>query len=182
MGVLLGAALLLVACGGGAGTKDPDAGTTGGTPGSGGGSTPGQPAGVTMPPFDASVLTGGVLATFQVGPDQFRGWFTRQEATDRLVAAFAGTGAPILSICTRIRVGPGAQAHNAPWSWSVDTLLPPDFDGNCPTCQPDWPTPPIVEAGMTSGNPFNCLIPGSAVGMESRASMECMLIDVVDRR
>ena len=63
--------------------------------------------GVVMPPFDATVLSGGVLATFQVGPDQFRGWFTRQEATDRLVASFQGTAAPISSICTRIRVGPG---------------------------------------------------------------------------
>jgi hypothetical protein len=173
--------VVLVACGGGQGADDPK-GDTGVDPGGGGDPGAGDPMGVVMPPFDATTLTGGVLATFQVGPDQFRGWFTRQEATDRLVASFTGTAAPVTSICTRIRLGPGEQGHNAPWSWSVDTLLPPDLDGNCAACASSWPTPPIVEAGMSSSMPFNCTITGPVGGMESRAFMQCTLIDVIDRR
>ncbi len=175
--------LLLVACGGGAGKKAPDPGQDVGSGGSGGGGGGGGDTGMVLPPFDATQLSGGVLATFAVGQEKFRGWFTRSENTQRLVDAFTGAGAPVTTVCIRLRQGAGAAQHNAPWTWSVDTLLPSNFDGFCPTCASSWPTPSTAQAGMNAASPYNCVIQsGNAVGMEARAFMQVTLLDVVDRR
>ena len=175
--------LLLVACGGGAGGDDKGTTTNGGDESGGNDDGGGGDTGMVLPPFDASVLSGGVLATFAVGQEKFRGWFTRVENTQRLVDAFAGRAAPVTSICMRLRRGSGEQQHNAPWTWYVDTLLPSDLDGNCPTCASSWPTPSAAETGINGPSRFNCVIQsGNAVGMESRAFMQVTLIDVIDRR
>ncbi len=173
-------ALLLVACGGGPGAENP----TGSTNASGGLDSGGAGnAGMVLPPFDATQLNGGVLATFAVGSEKFRGWFTRAENTQRLVDAFAGTGAPVNSICMRLRQGAGAAQHNAPWTWSVDTLLPSDFDGNCPTCAGTWPLPSVAEGAINGPSRWNCTFQsGNATGVESRAFMQVTLLDVIDRR
>ena len=168
-------ALLLVACGGGAGSDDPDPSMN---DHDNGGDT-----GMVLPPFDATKLSGGVLATFAVGQEKFRAWFTRAENTQRLVDAFANRAAPVASICMRLRQGSGEQQHNAPWTWSVDTLLPADLDGLCLPCVSAWPTPSAAEAGINGPSRFNCTIrSGNAVGVESRAFMPVTLLDVVDRR
>ena len=171
--------LLLVACGGGAGGDDPDPSKDGDdTTGDDGGDT-----GMVLPPFDATKLSGGVLATFAVGQEKFRAWFTRAENTQRLVDAFAGRAAPVNTVCIRLRVGSGEQQHNAPWTWYVDTLLPANLDGLCLPCASSWPTPSAAEAGINGPSPFNCTFQsGNAVGMESRAFMQVTLLDVVDRR
>ncbi|MDF1700404.1 MAG: hypothetical protein P1V36_04525 [Planctomycetota bacterium] len=183
-------ALFLVACGGGSGTDAPAANTnTPGGPSGGGGSGGGTGGGGTgdpgmvLPPFDATTLTGGVLATFAVGEEKFRAWFTRAENTQPLVDAFAGTTAPITSVCLRLRLGAGAQNHNLPWSWSVDTILPSGFNGPCLGCANTRTAPSAAEAAVGTPGWLNCTIQeGNAVGFESRAFMQVTLIDLVDRR
>ncbi len=178
--------LLLAACGGGSGADAPSESTTsdGGGLGSGsGGGGAGGGGGMVLPPIDASTLSGGVLATFAAGTEKFRGWFTRAENTQRLVDAFAGTGAPVTSVCARLRLGAGAQNHNAPWTWSVDTLLPSNLDGICLGCANTRPMPSAAEAAVGTVTWLNCTFTaGNSVGLESRAFMQVTLIDVVDRR
>ena len=174
---------VLAACGGGAGTVAPSVTTsvdTGGGSNGGGGS--GDP-GMVLPPFDASSLSGGVLATFAVGTEKFRGWFTRPENTQLLVDAFNGSGAPITSICMRLRTDAGVNGYNAPWTWHVDTLLPTSFNTACPSCASSRNLPSAVEAAVGTPGWLNCrFTSGNAVGMEARASMQVTLLDVVDRR
>lgn len=178
-------AFALAACGGGGGGNAPsasgsfDTGVGGGDAGAGSGGD----GGMVLPPFDASTLTGGVLATFAVGEERFRGWFTRAEDTQRLVDAFRGTGAPINSLCMRLRVGAPVNGHNAPWSWHVDTLLPTDFDRACQPCAAARDRPSVVEAAVGTPGWLNCTFTvGNAVGIEARAAMQVSLVDVVDRR
>ena len=179
------ALLLVAACGGGAGSDDPaeDTSSGGNTTTNGGGGNGGADQGMVLPPFDATTLSGGVLATFAVGQEKFRGWFTRAEDTQRLVGAFAGTAAPVTSICMRLREGAGVQDHNAPWSWSVVEILPSNMDGFCPACASTRPTPSDAEAAVNTPAWFNCVLPvGNSVSIEARAFMVVTLIDVVDRR
>jgi hypothetical protein len=68
---------------------------------------------------DDGELTGGVLATFAVGDEQFKLWTTNETTIEQLFALQAGESqanipnGPLL-------LGPGVANHNAPWSWHFD--------------------------------------------------------------
>jgi hypothetical protein len=78
-----------------------------------GGYSPSEPS----PPADE--LRGGVLATFTVGPEQFKVWITNSAAIERVLALRAGgEGGGIPN--GKIHRGNGHAGHNAPFSWHLD--------------------------------------------------------------
>ncbi len=81
-------------------------------------------AACSSPTSPSPELRGGVVATFQVGQDQFKVFVRNPSAIDRLLAL--QRGAPGGSIPNgRILRGSGAGAHNAPRAWHLD---PVDID------------------------------------------------------
>lgn len=183
--------LAMSACGGGVaaplgsstGTVDAG-GVTGGGPG-GGGFSGG---------LDTLALRGGVLATFRVGTEQFRGWFPDGYNADRLVEASAGIGAPITTICTDVVPGSGRGAHNDPWRWSVaPTDVLTQFNAPaCALCNNPFRTPTQVENNVVSGT-LNCkhapaaesaltLPPGPITPTRYGAFMQVALVSVQDFR
>ena len=73
----------------------------------------------TEPSDPDGVLSGGVLATFAVGTDQFKVWITDAAAINRVLALSRGEpGGQIPN--GRILRGTGQGAHNAPFSWHLD--------------------------------------------------------------
>ena len=91
--------LALIACGGGNGTAEDPLPTTypplgGGGGGSGGGGGTGSGGGGSGGGGVPAELAGGVLATFQVGNEQFSLWTDVSVTGQMLVDAFAGTIPP----------------------------------------------------------------------------------------
>jgi hypothetical protein len=77
--------------------------------------------GPTSPSDPGGSLSGGVLATFAVGADQFKVWVTNPAAVARLTALHRGEpGGRIPN--GRLRRGPGRASHNAPYSWHLDPV------------------------------------------------------------
>jgi len=64
-------------------------------------------------------LKGGILATFQVGSDQFRIWVTNTTTIDEIVALQRGESQASIPTGTILR-GSGEGGHNEPWSWHID--------------------------------------------------------------
>jgi hypothetical protein len=60
-----------------------------------------------------------VLATFTVGPEQFKVWITNPAAIERVLALRAGGGGGSIPN-GRIHRGSGRAGHNAPFSWHLD--------------------------------------------------------------
>lgn len=77
-----------------------------------GGYSPSEPS----PPNE---MRGGVLATFTVGPEQFKVWITNPAAIERVLALRAGGGGGSIPN-GRIHRGSGRAGHNAPFSWHLD--------------------------------------------------------------
>jgi len=176
--------LALIACGGGNGTDENPLPTTypplgGGGGGSGGGGGTGSGGGGSGGGGVPAELAGGVLATFQVGNEQFSLWTDVSVTGQMLVDAFAGAIAPITSVCADVQPGPGQGGHNAPWNWSVRTTLTVSFGTICFGCAAAWSTPTLAEAGFLAGPPYNC-----RVGQGTRAMiwMQVVLTDVQDYR
>jgi len=70
-------------------------------------------------PTGPGELAGGVLATFEVGAEQFKVFVTSPSAIDQLLQLKEGTS--VTNIPNgRIRTGPGAARHNSPYSWHLD--------------------------------------------------------------
>ena len=70
-------------------------------------------------PAAPSDLRGGVLATFTVGDEPFTVFVTNPVAISQLFQLQQGLS--LASIPNgRLRHGPGAGAHNAPFSWHLD--------------------------------------------------------------
>jgi hypothetical protein len=69
-------------------------------------------------------LSGGVLATFAVGEEQFKVWVTDEATIQQLRDLESGD-----SLATipngRLVEGAGEADHNAPWTWHLD---PADFE------------------------------------------------------
>ena len=163
LGLVLAIALAFtaVACGGGGGGREdepafdvgaglPGAGGGGAGAGGGGAGGPGVPAG----------LTGGVLATFTAAGETFRWWVTEPGTAQRIVDAWRGTAAPIVSMDALVQQGQGTAAHNAPWNWFVhESANGVVFNAQIrPTrCFPYWLRPSEVEAGFAAGPPFPCV-------------------------
>lgn len=75
----------------------------------------------TSPVAPSPNLRGGVVATFEVGAERFRVFVTNPAAIEQLVALQRGLG--LGSIPNgRVRRGPGAGGHNAPFSWHLDPV------------------------------------------------------------
>ena len=116
LGLLLG----LTACGGGGtsggstlapGTYPVPSGPSLPPPG-----TPPDPGPTTPPAFPN--LTGGVLVTLDTGGEIWHWWVTNPTTAVYLDRAWNGTyTGPFWG---RLREGPGAEFHNAPWSWHAD--------------------------------------------------------------
>lgn len=155
---LLLALVCLAACGGGGGGDAPPGvtttlpGDTVGTDGGGGGAGGG---GGGLPPPPAG-LQGGVLATFVSSGQTFRAWVTEPVTAQRIVDTWAGTAAPITSICAQTEPNAGAANHNAPWTWSLRAAFGINFTGLCVGCAWAWQTPAQAEAGTQAGPPYNC--------------------------
>lgn len=115
LGLLLAIALAAVpaACGtdGLPGPDDP------GGPGEPGG--PGDPADPGDPGAPPAVIDDGIVATFAVAGEQFRVWVTNATTIAEIFALAAGTSRANIPNGKLLR-GPGAEDHNAPWSWHLD--------------------------------------------------------------
>lgn len=64
-------------------------------------------------------LRGGAVATFSVGSEVFKVFVTNTTAIDRLNALLERSDAGSIPN-GRIRRGPGAASHNAPYGWHLD--------------------------------------------------------------
>ena len=119
--LLLGSALALTACGGGAageagalayGTHPvPDDGPRDlppGTPPDEGGGEQEWPG-----------LVNGVLVTIDTAGERWRWWVTNPETAQALEQVWNGNGT-LGWFGGPLRAGPGEEDHNAPWSWHVD--------------------------------------------------------------
>ena len=174
--------LLLATCGGGSGPATDDGG--GGTfpvphdPPTNPGTPPGgEPSAPTLPPG----LTGGVFATFAVGPESFALWTIEPTLAQALVDAWDGVAPAITHICADVEPGSGTAGHNAPWSWSVREVPGPIFHEICFGCAFAWDTPSKAEAGIRAGPPYNC-DGGPAGGPRAMIRMQVALTGLVDAR
>lgn len=124
-------ALLLAACGGGAGRPTFE-GVTGGSPNDRSIPLPDDGPGTTGGNGGGGSLQGGVLATFVVQGERFRAWVTNSQVAQQLVDVRDGR-LQLTSFGAAIQHGAGAAQHNAPWSWHVNPQLcwvnQPSFGG-----------------------------------------------------
>lgn len=64
-------------------------------------------------------LSGGVLATFAVGDEQFKVWVTNEATIQQLRDLEAGRSTANIPNGRIVR-GPGEDDYNAPWGWHLD--------------------------------------------------------------
>lgn len=75
----------------------------------------------TEPSDPAPGLRGGVLATFDVSGERFRVWLTGPSAIADVLRVQDGSSRATIPVGS-LRRGSGAGAHNAPWSWHLDSV------------------------------------------------------------
>jgi len=63
-----------------------------------------------------------VVATFDVGGEQFRVWVANQQTVQQLRDLAAGESNASIP-AGDIHPGPGQAAHNLPWSWHLDPVV-----------------------------------------------------------
>jgi hypothetical protein len=66
-------------------------------------------------------LSGGVLATFEVGGETFRAFVTNPNTIQQLFDLRDGLSEANIPVGT-LRTGPGVADHNLPWSWHLDPV------------------------------------------------------------
>lgn len=84
-------------------------------------------------------LEGGVVATFDVSGATFKVFITNSVAINRLYSVRNGTLTSQIPN-GRIRRGPGAAGHNAPYSWHLDPVDIEIVDASIELCDgaPDY--------------------------------------------
>lgn len=125
------------------------------------GDDPGDPG---DPP---ATIDGGIVATFDVLGERFSAWVTDETAIADILALRDGTSMANIPNGRLLR-GPGAEDHNAPWSWHLD---PEDIQMAENTIEACDGRPSTVEAMLDAYLTIGRYCPWSAV-----------LVSVDDRR
>jgi hypothetical protein len=74
--------------------------------------------GVTPTPGE-DVLSGGIVATFDVVDERFRVWVTNPRTVEQILSLQRGDSSANIPNGVILR-GPGKADHNEPWSWHLD--------------------------------------------------------------